>query len=404
MLHLAGRAFAALALQMQVVAVGWQMYALTGSPLDLGLVGLVQFAPSPVLLFVSGAVLDRVDRRIVLIVFRTLEALACGGLAAAALHGASSREALFAAVFVIGVARAFEMPAGQAIVPRLVPRMLLSRAIATASSVQQVATIAGPALGGALYLGGAAAVYGVAALLFALSALVMLPVVERREAGSAVRMSAAYLFGGIAFIRSRPVLLGAISLDMVAVLFGGATALLPIYAKDILHTGPQGLGLLRAAPAVGALLMATWLARRPLRGRVGRTMLAGVAAFGVATLVFGVSTWLPLSLAALVVVGASDMISVVIRQSLVQLDTPDAMRGRVSAVNAVFIGASNQIGEFESGVAAAILGPVGSVVFGALGTLAVVAVWAKCFPALARRDRLVEQADAEAAGHGPPAR
>lgn len=390
MLHLLARVLAGLALQMQVVAVGWQMYELSGSALDLGLVGLVQFAPSPVLLFVTGAVLDRFDRRIVLIVFRLLEALACTWLALGAMQGWLTREGIFAAVFVIGAARAFEMPAGQALVPRLVPGALLARAIAMQSSVQQLAMIGGPALGGLFYLGGASLVYWLSTTLFLASALLMLPVIERREIGAGAGIDLRYLFGGVGFIRSHPVLLGAISLDMVAVLFGGATALLPIFAKDILQVGPAGLGLLRAAPAVGAFVTALWLARRPLRGRVGRRMLEAVAAFGCATLAFGASTSLTLSVVMLVIVGASDMISVVIRQSLVQLDTPDDMRGRVSAVNSVFVGASNQIGEFESGVTAAWFGPVGSVLFGAVGTLVVVALWWRGFPALLARDQLVE--------------
>lgn len=388
LLHLIARLGSGFALQMQVVAVGWQMYELTGDPFDLGLVGLVQFAPSPVLLFVTGAVLDRVDRRVVLIVFRLLAAAACAGLAAGALGGWLTREAILGAVFVIGIARAFEMPAGQALVPRLVPPTLLSRAIALSSSLHQVAMIGGPAVGGFLYLAGPAWVYGTAGALFVAATLLMLPVVEKREAGPAPRIDLRYLVGGITFIRRQPVLLGAISLDMVAVLFGGATALLPVFAKDILHAGPAGLGFLRAAPAVGALAVALWLARRPLQRRVGRTMFAGVALFGAATLVFGLSTSLPLSVAALLLVGAGDMLSVVIRQSLLQLDTPDDMRGRVSAVNGVFIGASNQIGEFESGVTAAWFGPVGSVVLGAIGTLVVVAAWRRLFPTLRDRDRL----------------
>ena len=388
MRFLVARLAGGFAMQIQVVAVGWQMYDLTGDPLDLGFVGLVQFAPSLVLMFVTGSIIDRFDRRLVIVAFRLLEAAASASLAFGALTGAMTPAWIFAAVFVIGCARAFEQPAGQALLPRLVPPELLSRAIATSSSTMQVAMIAGPALGGLLYLAGPGTVYSGSALLFLLGSLLMLLVRVAPTQTPVPPFSLDYLFAGLAFIRRNPVLLGAISLDMVAVLLGGATALLPIYARDILQTGPEGLGLLRCAPAIGAICTAVWLARRPLQSRVGRKMLVAVACFGVAMLVFALSTSLLLSIVALAVTGASDMISVVIRQSLVQLETPDEMRGRVSAVTSVFIGASNQIGEFESGVTAAWLGAVGSVVLGGIGTLAVVALWARCFPALRDRERL----------------
>ncbi len=389
MRFLVARLAAGFAMQIQVVAVGWEMYDLTGDPLDLGLVGLVQFAPSLALMFVTGSIIDRFDRRLVIIVFRTLEAFASASLAAGALSGGLTPAWIFTAVFVIGCARAFEQPAGQALLPRLVPAALLSRAIATSSSTNQLAMIAGPALGGLIYLAGSGIVYGCSAALFLGSAVLMVWVREQRARAVLAPFSLGYLFAGLRFIRGNPVLLGAISLDMVAVLLGGATALLPIYARDILHTGPEGLGLLRSAPALGAIVSALWLARRPLTSRVGMKMLAAVACFGVAMLVFALSTSVALSVAALAVTGAADMFSVVIRQSLVQLETPDEMRGRVSAVNSVFIGASNQIGEFESGVTAAWFGPVGSVVLGGIGTLVVVALWASRFPALRDRDRLV---------------
>jgi MFS family permease len=383
------RLAAGFAMQIQVVAVGWQMYDLTGDPLALGLVGLVQFAPSLVLLFVTGSIIDRFDRRMVIIVFRTLEAIASASLAAGAATAGLTPGWIYAAVFVIGCARAFEQPAGQALLPRLVPTELLSRAIATSSSTTQLSMIAGPALGGLIYLGGPELVYICSAVLFLVGSVLMVWVREQRVRTPPPPFSLTYLFAGLRFIRGNPVLLGAISLDMVAVLLGGSTALLPIYARDILHTGPEGLGLLRSAPALGAIITALWLSRRPLQSRVGKKMLVAVACFGVAMLVFAVSTSVVLSVVALAVTGASDMFSVVIRQSLVQLETPDEMRGRVSAVNAVFIGASNQIGEFESGVTAAWLGAVGSVVAGGIGTLLVVALWASRFPALRDRDRLV---------------
>lgn len=392
MRYLIARLAAGLAMQMQVVAVGWQMYDLTGDPLDLGLVGLVQFAPSLALLFVTGSIIDRFDRRLVIIVFRTLEAAASASLAIGAVGGGLTPAWIYAAVFVIGGARAFEQPAGQALVPRLVPPELLSRAIATASSTMQLAVITGPALGGLIYLAGSGIVYACSAALFLLGAVLMVWVDERRVRTTLPPFSLDYLFAGLRFISGNPVLLGAISLDMVAVLLGGATALLPIYARDILHTGPEGLGLLRSAPAVGAIATALWLARHPLQARVGRKMLIAVACFGAAMLVFALSTSLVLSVLALAATGASDMFSVVIRQSLVQLETPDEMRGRVSAVNTLFIGASNQIGEFESGVTAVWFGAVGSVVLGGVGTLLVVAIWARRFPALRDRDRLLQDA------------
>ena len=378
-----------IAAQIQVVAVGWQMYELTGSALALGLVGLVQFAPSALLLFGVGPVVDRFDRRRILIICRLIEGTAALCLAIASHQGWLDRNLIFGFVFLIGASRAFDMPAAQALLPSLVPPEILSRAVALSSSAHQAATIVGPAIGGLLYVAGPQVVYATSGTLFLLAAGLLSMVRARRIDPPRQRVSMQYLFAGITFIRRHPVLLGAISLDMFAVLLGGATALLPIYAKDILHTGPWGLGLLRSAPAVGALAVAVFLSRRPLDRRVGRLLLGAVAVFGLATLVFAVSHWLALTLAALTLLGASDMISVVIRMSLVQLGTPDDMRGRVGAVNSLFIGASNQIGEFESGVTAAWFGAVPSVIIGGIGTLLVVLIWARVFPELARRDRMV---------------
>jgi MFS family permease len=376
--------------QVQLVAVGWQMYDLTDSPLALGLVGLVQFLPSVLLLFVVGPIVDRHDRRAILAACRLAQAVATLVLAAATLAGRASPELLFGFVFVLGTARAFEMPASQSLLPTLVPRSMLSRAVALSSSAHQAATIVGPAMGGFVYMAGPHVVYATSGALYVVAGLMALRIPQRRAEGERPRVTRAYLFAGLAFIRRHPILLGAISLDMFAVLLGGATALLPIYARDILMTGPWGLGLLLSAPAIGALAVALWLSRRPLRRRVGPLLFAAVAVFGVATVVFGLSTSLPLTFGALVVLGGADMVSVVIRTSLVQLETPDPMRGRVGAVNSVFVGASNQIGEFESGVLAAWLGPVPAVVAGGVGTVIVVVLWMRWFPGLARRDRLTE--------------
>ena len=387
-LYWCARVAAMLAHQMLAVAVGWQVYALTGSALDLGLVGLAQFLPSFVLVLVVGQVADRFDRRRVLQACMAAEASAALGLAIGSYTGRITEHAIFALIMVVGAARAFQQPAMQALLPALVPRALLSRAIATNSSAGQVAIIAGPALGGIIYALGPTAVYGASVGLFLVTGLTIHLIRFREPPPAPGKVTLDSVFAGIRFIRSRPAVLGAISLDLFAVLLGGATALLPIYARDILHTGPWGLGLLRSSTAVGALAMALWLMRHPIRHRAGRTMFAAVAVFGLATLVFGVSRSFALSLCALAVLGAADMISVVVRQSLVQLQTPDEMRGRVSAVNALFIGTSNQLGEFESGVTAAWFGVVPSVVIGGLGTLCVVALWVRFFPELARVDKL----------------
>ncbi len=374
--------------QMQAVAVGWQVYTLTGSALDLGLVGLAQFLPSVALLLVVGHVADRYDRRRIVGLCQLVEGAAAVTLAALSATGTISEHAIFALVAVVGAARAFTIPTQQTLLPALVPAALLPRAVATNSTAGQTAIVLGPALGGFLYVGGPATVYGLCAALFVVASILTASLrVERRERRREP-LTRATLFAGIAYVRRRRELLGAISLDLFAVLLGGASALLPIYAHDILNTGPWGLGLLRSAPAVGALSMAVWLTRHPLQRRAGRTMFAAVAVFGIATIVFGLSRSFPLSLAALIVLGASDMISIVVRQSLVQLRTPDDMRGRVSAINSVFFGASNQLGEFESGVTAAWFGTVPSVVIGGIGTLLIVALWMRWFRDLADVDSL----------------
>lgn len=382
------RLAATLANQMLMVAVAWQMYDLTGSAWDLGLVGLFQFVPALLLTLPAGHAADHFSRA--RIFAGCMFAQAGVGLALLlAIHtGNETRDLIFGLSIVLGIARAFQMPAQQALIPLLVPPALLGRAITLASSGMQAAVIGGPALGGALYVFGASAVYTLATGLLLGAAGLMLAV-RYAQAPPPANTGWQDILAGARFVWQNKVLLGATSLDLFAVLLGGATALLPIFARDILHAGPQELGLLRAAPAVGALAMSIALLRWPLHRRTGPLMLASVAAFGLATVVFGLSTQFGLSLLALAVTGAVDNVSVVIRQTIVQSDTPDEIRGRVSAINSIFIGASNQLGEFESGATAALIGPVGSVVLGGVGTIAVALLWWRLFPALARRDRLI---------------
>lgn len=405
--------------QMMMVALGWQMYDLTGSAWDLGLVGLAQFLPALLLALPAGHIVDGSDRKRVLAAAMAVQLTVAALLALGSHQHLLGRNSLLLLSLVLGGVRAFQMPASQALLPQLVPLALLPRAVAMSSTALQGAIIAGPALGGVLYaagpalLGVAAAssaaghdagatlVYGVSAVGFAISVVAVLGLHPRPAQRAAEPMSWASMLAGAHFIWTRKMMLGAVSLDLFAVLLGGATALLPIFAKDILDVGPTGLGLLRGAPAVGALLTSLALARRPIQRRSGRWLLGSVAVYGLAMIAFGLSRSFWLSLVALALSGAVDMISVVIRHTLVQLETPDQMRGRVSAINSVFIGASNQLGEFESGATAAWLGPVGSVVAGGIGTMLVVLAWIKLFPDLARRDRLVrDDAAADSAGGG----
>ncbi len=374
--------------QMLLVALGWQMYDLTGSAWDLGLVGLAQFVPALLLALPAGHQVDHSDRRRVLATVLAVQLMVAAALAGLAAAGGLGRSALLAVSVVLGGLRAYQMPASQALLPLLVPAPQWPRAMALAASALQVAIIAGPALGGLAYAGGAGLVYSLSAGGFALAWGCVLGLAPRPPTGVAEPRNAASLLAGLRFIASRPLLLGAVSLDLFAVLLGGAVALLPIFARDILQTGPWGLGLLRAAPAVGALAMSLLLARWPVQRHNGVWLLGAVAAYGATMVLFGLSTALWLSLLALAASGAADMVNVVIRQTLVQLATPDPMRGRVGAVNSVFIGASNQLGEFESGATAAWLGPVASVVWGGLGTGLVVLAWIGLFPTLARHDRL----------------
>ncbi len=374
--------------QMITVAIGWHIYELTGNVLDLGLVGLVEFLPRVLFMLHTGHVADRFDRRRVAAICQVLQALVAGVLVFASATDSASRELIFLMAFVLGAARAFEMPATQALLPNVVPKELFPRAVAASASAMQAATIVAPALGGLLYAFGSLWVYGLTTALYIAACFLMLGLSSSQQQANKAPANLENLLAGIRFIRSRPDILGAISLDLFAVLLGGATALLPVFAKDILLTGPWGLGLLRSAPAVGALLMSFWLARFPIERNVGRIMFTSVGIFGVATIAFGLSTSFWFSLAVLAVLGAADMISMVIRGAFVQLHTPDEMRGRVSAVNGLFIGASNQLGEFESGVTAAWFGTVPAVVMGGVGTLIVTGLWMKLFPSLAKRDKL----------------
>ena len=373
------------------VAVGWQMYDLTRSPLALGFVGLAQFLPMLLLVFVVGAVVDKFERRHVARLCEILEALAVLVLFLATVQHWINPIVIYTMVTLLGTGRAFEAPASSSLMPNLVPPAIIPQASARAATAQQVSTISGPAVGGLLYAWHPAIPYGIAGAMF-LTAAVLMTLMRTRTSNVVAKPSATRdsIFAGLQFIFATPLVLGAISLDLFAVLLGGATALLPVFARDILVIGPLGLGLLRTAPAVGALTLSLFIGRFPIKRRAGRLMFAAVAMFGVATIVFGLSKIFWLSFAALVLLGASDVVSVVIRSSLVAILTPDAMRGRVGAVNSLFIGTSNQAGEFESGVTASIpfLGPVGAVVLGGIGTIIVAVVCFRLFPALARINRV----------------
>ena len=391
--YLSARFIVGVATQVQTVAVGWQVFSVSGDPFDLGLVALSQFLPFILLILPAGHVADRYDRRRIQLLTYGLLAVCAAALLWLALAGLTEIAPVLGVMVIFGTARAFNQPTGQALLPNIAPPGTFPRAVALHSSLGQIATIAGPALGGALVVLGVEVAYALSVVLIVVGALL---VAGLRGGGRVERsrepVSWATLLSGITFVRSRPVVLGSISLDLFAVLFGGATALLPIYAGEILKVGPIGLGVMHAAPAVGAALLATVVAVRPIRRHVGSWMFGGVVAFGIATIVFGVSTSLGLSLAALVVMGAGDMVSVYIRHMLVQLETPDEIRGRVSAVNSVFIGASNELGEFESGLTAAWWGIVPAVVIGGSATVAVAVAWARLFPVLRRLDRFPDAA------------
>ena len=390
------RVSANIASAMLVIVIGWQVYDLARATMGqrdaaflLGMIGLAQFLPLFLLTLVAGYVADHVDRRRVARLANAMTAVCALVLGVLALNGGVTITVLFVVAVILGVARAFAGPSVSALAPNLVPREVLPKAIAWNSIGWQVGAVLGPPLGAFLYAAAPATPYLAAATLFAVAvaALFAIGPVPRPERSPLSPWQAT--LEGLGYVRRNQVVLGAISLDLFAVLLGGATAMLPVYARDILHVGVAGLGPLRAAPAAGAVITALALTRWQIERRVGVTMFACVGLFGVATIVFGVSTWLPLSLAALAVLGAADMISVYIRSSLIQLHTPDAMRGRVSAVSGVFISASNELGEFESGLTAAWLGPVEAVVAGGVGAVVVTAIWAWRFPVLRRADRFV---------------
>jgi MFS family permease len=377
------------AYQMLAVAVGWQLYDLTNNPLDLGIVGLVQFVPLMALTLVTGQIADRYDRRAVIRITQTVKALAALALAIGSAGGWLTRELMFTILFVIGMARAFEMPTMHAIVPDIVPQSILPRAIAASATAQQTAIISGPAIGGFIYTFGPATVYVICAAIFVAAAVLVSLVHTVLARQDRTPISVATIFAGFSYIRSRQVLFGVISLDLFAVLLGGVTALLPIYARDILQTGPWGLGLLRSAPAIGALTISIVLSRYMIRHRAGHFLFASVAAYGISIAAFGLSTSLVLSIIALACYGAADAISVVIRHSLVQTRTPNEMLGRVMSVNTMFTGTTGTLGEFRAGVMAAWLGAVPAVVIGGVGAVVVTLLWMRLFPELPRIDKLV---------------
>ena len=382
----AARFLATLAAQIQIVAVGWQMYDITGDPLDLGLIGLSQFIPFIALILPAGHAADQYNRSRIVTGCYVVEAICALLLLVMTLRGVHATWPIFLAMVLLGGARAFSMPGAQSLLPNLVPPESFTRAVAFNSSTFQIASVAGPALGGLLYLAGPAVVYTSVLVLALIAAALMLQVRGGKQNINAARepLNWQTLLSGLKFVRSRPVVLGAISLDLFAVLFGGATALLPMFASDILRVGPGGLGLLRTAPSIGAALCAMVIAVSPIARHVGVWMFGGVAVFGVATIVFGVSTNFYVSMLALAALGAADMVSVYVRHLLVQLETPDHIRGRVSAVSSVFIGASNELGDFESGVMAKWWGAIRAVVIGGVATLVVAGLWTRLFPVLWR--------------------
>lgn len=368
--------------QMLSVAIGWQMYDLTNDAFSLGLVGLAQFLPMVLLTFVVGQVADRFDRRKIVYWAQFIEAVIAALLLYGNFAGGLSREQILLAAMILGACRAFEGPTSSSLLPQLVPMNILPQAISLSTTAGQTSQILGPSLGGLLFSIGPAVVYGTAVVALLVASILTYLIKVERMVRTTEPVSLKSIFLGLEFVFRKPIILGTISLDLFAVLLGGATALMPIFAQDILQTGPWGLGLLRTSPAVGALLVSIILAYYPLKKAVGPTLFAALGVFGLATCVFAISTNLIVSLVALLFIGGSDVVSVVIRSSLVQLQTPDEMRGRVNAVNSLFIGTSNQLGEFESGTLAGFVGPVPAAFIGGLGTIVVTGLWMYLFPSL----------------------
>jgi MFS family permease len=387
-LYWVSRVSSTIALQMQAVAVAWQMYDITHNPLDLGLVGLTQFIPAALFVLVAGHVADRYDRRKIVRICQITSGLATATLAIGTAGGWLTREALLVIVFVTGSARAFEQTTLTTLLPGIVPVSLLSRATAAGASATQIAVIGGPAMGGLLYAVSPILVYALCCTLYFTSSILIGNVKVERNASSREPISLAVLFAGFRYIRHNPVILGIISLDLFAVILGGVYALLPVFARDIFHAGPWGLGLLRASPGVGALIAAIILAHRPPRQWVGRIIFCAVGIYGTAIIIFALSHSFILSMALLAVLGAADMVSVVIRMTLIQLETTDDMRGRVSAVNSLFVIASNQLGDFRAGLMAAWLGTIPAVMVGGVGALVVVLIGRKAFAKLYRVENL----------------
>jgi MFS family permease len=380
-----------MAFQIQAVAVGWQIYDITHSTFMLGMAGLIQFVPIVLFTLVAGHVADRYDRRTVYGIALGAQGIATAILAVGTWGHWLGITGILSIVGLIGAARSFQGPSTQALLPTLVPEHLVPQAIAWATGAFQAASIIGPSIGGLLYAFGPAVPYATAGGLALVGTGFVALMRQERTVRLRPQTTFASLFSGISYIRAKPVILGSISLDLFAVLLGGATALLPAFARDILHVGVWGLGILRSAPAVGSIAMSIYLARRPPNRRVGEKMFMAVLAFGVTTIVFGLSRSFTLSCVSLLLMGAADTISVVIRSSLVQLETPDEMRGRVGAVNSLFIGTSNQLGEFESGVTASLFGTVLATVLGGVGTLVVALLWMRLFPSLLTFDRFDEK-------------
>ena len=383
------------AFHMQGVAIGWQLYEMTGNPIDLGIVGFLQFLPLVVLNLVVGQVTDRYDRLAIMRYCQVVKVLMVGALALGTAQGWLTREWMFVLLLVTATARAFEMPVMQSLVPGIVPVAILPRAIAASLTAQQTAIVGGPALGGLLYLLGPVTVYATCSVIYAAAAVVVsfIRLINDRRDKRPITLES--VFAGFSYIWNRRVLLGVMSLDLFVVLVGGVTALLPVFAKDVLQTGPWGLGLLRSAPAVGSLIAAVVLARWSIEAKAGKILFASVAGFGVSIAVFGLSTSLLLSLVALVAYGATDAISVVIRHSMVQTRTPNEMLGRVITVNSMFTGSSGTLGEFRAGVMAAWLGAVPAVVFGGIGAIAVTLIWIRAFPEITRINKLTSEDEAK---------